>query len=141
MPPRVVTSRYCRKDGDSLGGQKILLPQGGGINASGTVVFAASYICGPMAQSIPRPIRDRIRPAFDGASRGSDTVLVHIFLILTRADCCHGSRGDRARGDSRQTTLPENLQISACHVELSKNAPTVSKPGLILLRTATNQES
>jgi hypothetical protein len=38
-------------DGDSLGGQKIMLPLGGGINASGTVVFAASYICGPGGQS------------------------------------------------------------------------------------------
>lgn len=45
------TLTIVAKDGDSLGGQKIMLPQGGGINASGTVVFAASYICGPGGQS------------------------------------------------------------------------------------------
>jgi hypothetical protein len=45
------TLTILAKDGDSLGGQKIMLPQGGGINTRGTVVFAASYICGPGGQS------------------------------------------------------------------------------------------
>jgi len=39
------------KQGDTFGGQSLLFPAGAGINASGTIVYTAAYVCGPMAQS------------------------------------------------------------------------------------------